>query len=226
LGRVNTVLIPKNTIYPTAKTQIFSTAADSQTSVEVHVLQGERPMAQDNKTLGRFMLDGIPPSPRGVPQVEVSFDIDSNGILNVSAKDKATGKEQSIRIEGSIGMSKEEIEKMKKEAELYAEKDKKKRELIEARNLADSLIYTWEKTVKDAGDKIDKGLKKEIEEKVEALKKVKDSDNIEEIKNKTTELSQTIQKVGAEIYKKTQTEGKSKDEKGKDVEEGEFKEKK
>lgn len=226
LGGVNTVLIPKNTIYPTAKTQIFSTAADSQTSVEVHVLQGERPMAQDNKTLGRFMLDGIPPSPRGVPQVEVSFDIDSNGILNVSAKDKATGKEQSIRIEGSIGMSKEEIEKMKKEAELYAEKDKKKRELIEARNLADSLIYTWEKTVKDTGDKIDKGLKKEIEGKVEALKKAKDSDNIEEIKNKTTELSQTIQKAGTEIYKKTQTEGKSKDEKGKDAEEGEFKEKK
>ncbi len=230
LGAVNTVLIPKNTTYPTGKSQIFSTAADSQTSVEVHVLQGERPMAQDNKTLGRFMLDGIPPSPRGVPQVEVSFDIDSNGILNVSAKDKATGKEQSIRIEGSIGMSKEEIEKMKKEAELHAEKDKKKRELIEARNLADSLIYTWEKTVRDAGDKIDKGLKKEIEEKIEALKKVKDSDDIEEIKNKTTELSQTIQKAGAEIYKTAQEAQKKEKpkekDKGKDVEEGEFKEKK
>ncbi|MBZ9577626.1 molecular chaperone DnaK [Patescibacteria group bacterium] len=230
LGGVNTILIPKNTIYPTAKTQIFSTAADSQTSVEVHVLQGERPMAQDNKTLGRFMLDGIPPSPRGVPQIEVSFDIDSNGILNVSAKDKATNKEQSIRIEGSIGMSKEEIEKMKKEAELHTEEDKKKKELIEARNLADSLIYTWEKTVRDAGDKIDKGLKKEIEEKVEALKKVKDSDNIEEIKNKTTELSQTIQKAGAEVYKvaqEAQKKEKPKEgDKGKDAEEGEFKEKK
>ena len=227
LGNVNTILISKNTIYPTAKTQIFSTAADSQPSVEIHVLQGERPMAQDNKTLGRFILDGIPPSPRGIPQIEVTFDIDSNGILNVSAKDKATGKSQSIRIEGSIGISKEEIEKMKKEAELHTEEDKKKRELIEARNLADNLIYTWEKTVRDAGDKIDKDLKKEIEEKVEALKKVKDGDNIEEIKGKTTELSQIIQKAGAEIYKaakEPQKEEKPK-EKGKDAEEGEYKEK-
>jgi len=229
MGAVSTVLIPKNTIYPTAKTQIFSTAADSQTSVEVHVLQGERPMAQDNKTLGRFMLDGIPPSPRGVPQIEVSFDVDSNGILNVSAKDKATSKEQSIRIEGSIGMSKEEIEKMKKEAELHTEEDKKKKGLIEARNVADNLIYTWEKTVKDTGDKIDDGLKKEIEEKAEVLRKVKDSDNIEEIKNKTTELSQIIQKAGAEVYKaaqEAQKKEKPKEKnKGKDAEEGEFKEK-
>jgi len=229
MGGVSTVLIPKNTIYPTAKTQIFSTAADSQTSVEVHVLQGERPMAQDNKTLGRFMLDGIPPSPRGVPQIEVSFDVDSNGILNVSAKDKATGKEQSIRIEGSIGMSKEEIEKMKKEAELHTEEDKKKKGLIEARNVADNLIYTWEKTVKDTGDKINDGLKKEIEEKAEALRKVKDSDNIEEIKNKTTELSQIIQKAGAEVYKAAQEAQKKEKpkekDKGKDAEEGEFKEK-
>jgi len=226
LGNVNTILISKNTIYPTAKTQIFSTAADSQTSVEIHVLQGERPMAQDNKTLGRFILDGIPPSPRGIPQIEVTFDIDSNGILNVSAKDKATGKSQSIRIEGSIGISKEEIEKMKKEAELHAEEDKKKRELIEARNISDSLIYTWEKTVRDAGDKIDKNLKKEIEEKVEALKKIKDGGDIEEIKNKTTELSQAIQKVGAELYKETEAEEKKpKGDKGKDAEEGEYKEK-
>ena len=229
MGAVSTILIPKNTIYPTAKTQIFSTAADSQTSVEVHVLQGERPMAQDNKTMGRFMLDGIPPSPRGVPQIEVSFDVDSNGILNVSAKDKATGKEQSIRIEGSIGMSKEEIEKMKKEAELHAEEDKKKKGIIEVRNVADNLIYTWEKMVKDTGDKIDNGLKKEIEEKAEALKKVKDSDNIEEIKNKTTELSQIIQKAGAEIYKAAQEAQKKEKpkekDKGKDTEEGEFKEK-
>lgn len=225
LGRVNTVLIPKNTIYPTSKTQIFSTAADNQTSVEVHVLQGERPMAQDNKTLGRFILDGIPSAPRGLPQIEVAFDIDANGILNVSAKDKATAKVQSIKIEGSIGMSKEEIEKMKKEAELHLEEDNKKKGLIEARNLADNLIYTWEKTVREAGDKIDEGLKKEIGEKAEALKKVKDGDNIEEIKKKTEELSQAVQKAGAEIYKKAEPEKKAKDEKGKDAEEGEFKEK-
>jgi len=226
LGSVNTVLIPKNTIYPTAKTQIFSTAADNQTSVEVHVLQGERPMAKDNKTLGRFMLDGIPSAPRGLPQIEVSFDIDSNGILNVSAKDKATNKEQSIRIEGSIGMSKDEIEKMKKEAELHSEDDRKKRELIEARNLADNLIYTWEKTNRDAGDKIDDSLKKEVQEKIDELKKLKEKDKIEEIKSKTNDLSQAMQKAGAELYKKT-PEQKPKDEnKSKDAEEGEYKEKK
>jgi molecular chaperone DnaK len=145
LGGVNTILIPKNTTIPTSKTQIFSTAADNQTSVEIHVLQGERPMAADNKTLGRFILDGIPPAPRGVPQIEVTFDIDANGILNVSAKDKATGKSQSIRIEGSCGLNKEEIERMKKEAELHAAEDQRKRELAEVRNLADNLIYTTEK---------------------------------------------------------------------------------
>ncbi len=225
-GRVNTILIPKNTTYPTDKTQIFSTAADSQTSVEVHVLQGERPMAKDNKSLGRFILDGIPPSPRGMPQIEVIFDIDTNGILNVSAKDKATGKNQSIRIEGSVGISKEEIEKMKKEAEIHAEEDKKKKELIEAQNLADNLIYTCEKTLREVGDKIDEGLKKEIEEKIKELKKAKDGANIEETKSKTSELSQTIQKAGAEVYKKTQVEKEDKKEdKGKDAEEGEYKEK-
>ncbi len=226
LGGVNTVLISKNTTIPTAKTQIFSTAADNQTSVEVHVLQGERPMATDNKTLGRFILDGIPPSPRGIPQVEVTFDIDANGILNVSAKDKATQKTQSVRIESSIGISKEEVEKMKKEAELHVAQDQKKKELIEVKNLADNLIYTCEKTLRDAGDKISSDSKKEIEEKIEALKKVKDSDNIEEIKSKTSELSQVIQKVGAELYKKTQAEEKKpKEDKGKDAEEGEYKEK-
>ena len=208
LGNVNTVLIPKNTIYPINKTQIFSTAADSQTSVEIHVLQGERPIAGDNKTLGRFILDGIPPSPRGIPQIEVSFDIDSNGILNVSAKDKATGKSQSIRIEGSIGISKEEIEKMKQQAEIYAEEDKKKKELIEARNLAENLIYTWEKTNKDSGDKISSALKKQIQEKIEELNKVKDKDDIEKIKTKTQELSQIMQKAGAELYKQNQQEKK------------------
>ena len=200
LGQVNTVLISKNTTVPTAKTQVFSTAADNQPSVEVHVLQGERPVAEGNKTLGRFILDGIPPSPRGIPQIEVTFDIDANGILNVTAKDKATSKEQSIKIEGSTGISKEEVEKMKKEAEVHAAEDKKKQEAVEAKNLADNLIYTTEKTLREAGDKVTADVKKEIEEKIEALKKVKDSDNIDEIKSKSSELSEAIQKVGAELY--------------------------
>jgi len=226
LGGVNTILISKNTTIPTAKTQIFSTAADNQTSVEVHVLQGERPMATDNKTLGRFILNGIPPSPRGIPQIEVTFDIDANGILNVSAKDKATQKTQSIRIESSIGISKEEVEKMKREAELHGTQDQKKKEIIEVKNLADNLIYTCEKTLRDAGDKISSDSKKGIEEKIEALKKVKDSDNIGEIKSKTSELSQAVQKVGAELYKKTQAEEKKpKENKGPQAEEGKYKEK-
>jgi molecular chaperone DnaK len=200
-GGVDTILIPKNTTVPTAKTQVFSTAADSQTSVEVHVLQGERPLAQDNKTLGRFILDGIPPAPRGMPQVEVSFDIDANGILNVSAKDKATGKIQSIKIEGSSGISKDEIERMKKDAELHASEDKKKQEAIEVKNTADALIYTSEKTLKDAGDKVKPEDKKTVEEKINNLKESQKSDNIDDIKAKTKELSETIQKVGAELYK-------------------------
>ena len=202
LGGVNTAMISKNTTIPSSKTQIFSTAADNQTSVEVNILQGERPMATDNRSIGRFILDGIPLAPRGLPQIEVTFDVDANGILTVTAKDKATGRSQSIKIEGSIGLSKEEIEKMKKEADLHTEEDKKKRELIEARNLADNLIYTWEKTAREAGDKIDKNLKKEIEDKVAELKKTRDSDNIEEIKTKTQELSQAMQKAGADLYKK------------------------
>ena len=205
LGGVNTVLIPKNTTYPHDKTQIFSTAADSQPSVEIHVLQGERPMAADNKSLGRFILNGIPPAPRGIPQIEVSFDIDANGILNVSAKDKATSKSQSIRIEGSSGLSKETVEKLKKEAEEHVEEDQKKKELIEARNLADNLIYTTEKALKEAGDKVSQDSKKEITQRITDLKKVKDGDNIEEIKAKTSELSQAIQKLGAELYKKKKT---------------------
>jgi len=219
LGQVNTILIPKNTTYPTDKIQVFSTAAENQPSVEIHVLQGERPMAPDNKTLGRFILDGIPPAHRGIPQIEVTFDIDTNGILNVSAKDKATGKEQSIRIEGSCGISNKEVEKMKKEAEVHAAEDKKKQELIEAKNMADNLVYTTEKTLREAGDKVSAEAKKEIQEKSEALKKVKESDNIEEIKSKTSELSQAIQKVGAELYKQ-------KPEEKKGPEEGEYKEKK
>jgi len=230
LGGVNTILIPKNTTVPAGKTQIFSTAADNQSSVEIHVLQGERPLAINNKSLGRFMLDGVPPSPRGVPQIEVSFDIDANGILNVSAKDKATGKSQSIRIEDSCGLSKEEVEKMRKEAEVHAAQDQQKKELIEARNLADNLIYTSEKTLKEAGDKVSQEPRKEIEEKIADLKKVKDSDNIEELKTKTQDLSQAIQKIGSEMYKATQEkkpekkEEEKKDDKEK-PEEGEYKEK-
>jgi len=228
LGGVNTFLMPKNTTYPHAKTQIFSTAADGQTSVEIHILQGERPMASNNKTLGRFILDGIPPAPRGIPQIEVTFDIDANGILNVTAKDKATGKSQSITVEGSCGLSKEEIERMKKEAELHTEEDRKKKELIEVKNTADALIYAAEKSLKEAGDKISADSKKEIKERITALKKIKDSDNIEEIKAKTSELSQSIQKIGAELYRAAgpkEKEGKEKpDEESRGPEEGKYKE--
>jgi molecular chaperone DnaK len=223
LGGINTNMIPKNTTIPTSKTQIFSTAADNQPSVEINVLQGERPMAADNRSLGKFILDGIPPAPRGVPQIEVTFDIDANGILTVTAKDKATGKSQSIRIEGSVGLSKEEIERMKREAELHAEEDRKKRELIEAKNSADNLIYTTEKTLRETGDKISPERKKEIEEKLSELKKIKDSDNIEEIKQKTSQLSQVIQKVGVEMYKAA-SEEKPKEEKEPKAEEGEYRE--
>jgi molecular chaperone DnaK len=201
MGEVNTILIAKNTTVPTAKTQVFSTASDNQTSVDIKVLQGERPMANDNKVLGIFRLDGIPPAPRGLPQIEVSFDIDANGILNVSAKDKATGKTQSIRIEGSTGLSKDEIERMKKDAELHAEEDKKKQALIEAKNQAEALIYTSEKTIKDAGDKVSEDLKKPVNDKITALKDAQKSDNIDLIKKAVEELSTEIQKVGAELYK-------------------------
>ncbi len=228
-GGVNTILIAKNTTVPTAKSQVFSTAADNQTSVEVHVLQGERPMAQDNKTLGRFILDGIPASPRGIPQVEVSFDIDANGILNVSAKDKATNKVQSIRIEGSSGISKEEVERMKKDAEMHAGEDKKKQESIEVKNIADSLIYTSEKTIKDAGDKVKPEDKKTIEDKISALKEAQKSDNIDDIKAKTKDLSDAIQKIGAELYKQQpqqdQPENKEKPKEDNNAEEGKYTEK-
>ncbi|MBU0649424.1 Hsp70 family protein, partial [Patescibacteria group bacterium] len=210
LGGVMTKLIEKNTTIPTSKTQIFSTAADSQTSVEVHVLQGEREMAAGNKTLGRFILSGIPPAPRGVPQVEVSFDIDANGILNVSAKDKATGNEQKITITASSGLSKEEIEKMKKDAEAHAEEDKNKKEAVETKNMADTMAYTAEKMLKDAGDKAPEADKKAVEEKIEALKKVKDGDDMEAIKKAADELNSAAQKVGAAMYQSEQAKQQEK----------------
>ncbi|PIP74442.1 MAG: molecular chaperone DnaK [Candidatus Levybacteria bacterium CG_4_9_14_3_um_filter_35_16] len=200
LGSVSTPLITKNTTIPTSKSQVFSTAADNQTQVEINVLQGERPMAADNKSLGRFILDGIPSAPRGVPQVEVSFDIDASGILNVKAADKATGKEQSIKITGSTGLTKEEVEKMTKEAEMHASEDAKKKEKVESKNAADSLIFTAEKTLKDAGDKVNDNVKKEIEEKITALKGVLDSGSKEDLETKTKELSESLQKVGQAMY--------------------------
>ena len=227
LGGVNTILIPKNTTIPTSKTQIFSTAADNQTSVEIHVLQGERPMAADCKTLGRFILDGIPPAPRGVPQIEVTFDIDANGILNVSAKDKATGKEQSIRIEAQSGLSEEEIERLKREAEEHRAEDERKRKLIEEKNRAESLIYTANKTLRDLGDKIEESLKKEIEEKINELNKAAQGEDIEEIKRKEEDLSLVLQKIGSQMYQQKEEgkeDKKDSDNKG-DVEEGEFKQK-
>jgi molecular chaperone DnaK len=220
LGGVMTRLVEKNTTIPAAKSQIFSTAGDNQPSVEIHVLQGERPMASDNKTLGRFILDGIPPAPKGIPQIEVTFDLDANGVLNVSALDKATNKKQSIRIEASSGLSKEDIEKMKKDAELHAEEDKKKKETVDVRNAADTLIFTTERTIKEFGGKIKEENKKEIEEKIEALKKIKDGDDIEAIKKASDALSQAIQKVGTELYK-AQQEAQKKDDKNPDIQEGE-----
>lgn len=200
MGGVFTPLIEKNTTIPTQKSQVFSTAADNQTSVEIHILQGERPMASDNKTLGRFMLDGIPPAPRGIPQVEVSLDIDANGILNVSAKDKATGKVQSVRIEASTQLSKEEIETLKQEAAAHAEEDAKKRLLIEARNHAEQLVYTAEKSLKDAGDNVSDDIKKPVQEAIDALKAVKDGEDAEVITTKTETLSNELQKIGSAMY--------------------------
>ena len=200
LGSVATPLINRNTTIPTSKSQVFSTAADNQTSVEINVLQGERPMANDNKSLGKFHLDGIPPAPRGVPQIEVSFDIDASGILSVSAKDKATGKSQSIRITGSTGLSKDEIAKMQKEAEAHADEDSKVKEKIEVKNQADSLIYTSEKALRDAGDKVKPEIKTSVEEKIKALKDVLEKGTKEEIATKTKELSDTLSKVGEAMY--------------------------
>ncbi|MBI3981101.1 Hsp70 family protein, partial [Candidatus Microgenomates bacterium] len=190
----------RNSTVPTSKSQVFSTAADNQTSVEINILQGERPMAADNKSLGRFILDGIPPAPRGVPQIEVTFDIDANGILNVTAKDKATGKAQSIKITGSTGLSKDEIDKMTREAETHADEDKEKMEKVETRNKADTLIFTAEKSLKDAGDKVPADVKKNVEEKVAALKSILDTGSKDELNAKSEELSQVLSQIGSNMY--------------------------
>jgi molecular chaperone DnaK len=204
LGGVATPLIPRNTTIPTAKSQIFSTAADNQPSVEIHVLQGERPMAADNRTLGRFMLDGILPAPRGMPQIEVTFDIDANGILNVRAQDKGTGKEQKITITASSGLSKEEVDRMQKEAEMHASEDSKRREEIETKNMADSLAYQAEKLLRDNKDKIPAELNTEAEEKIAAVKSALNGDDIEAIKKATEELNATMQKIGQAVYQQQQ----------------------
>ena len=201
LGGVATKLIEKNTTIPAQKSQVFSTAADNQTSVEIHITQGERPMASDNKSLGRFVLEGIPPAPRGMPQVEVSFDVDANGILNVTAKDKASGKTQSIRIEASSGLSKEEIEKMQKEAELHAEEDKKKKDAADVKNTAEMAMFTAEKALKDAGDKVPADVKASVEAKLADLKTAKEGSDVEALKHATEALSQELMKIGEAMQK-------------------------
>jgi molecular chaperone DnaK len=206
LGGVSTRLIEKNTTIPTKKSQIFSTAADSQPAVSIHVLQGEREMAAGNKTLGRFELVGIPPAPRGVPQIEVAFDIDANGIVNVSAKDQATGKEQSIQITASSGLSKEEIEAAEREAEMHADEDMKKKELVEARNAADSLIYATEKSIKDLGDKVDEEIKGKAEAAIEPLRKAMEGEDPEEIKRLSEELTQASHKLAEAMYQQASAE--------------------
>ena len=204
LGGVFTKIIERNTTIPTTKKQIFSTAADNQTSVEIHVLQGERAMAADNKTLGRFILDGIPPAPRGVPQIEVSFDIDANGIVKVSAKDLGTGKEQRITITASSGLDQSQIEEMVRQAEKYAEEDRKRRELADARNQADSLAYNAEKSLKDLGDKVDPAKAEEIRRAVADLRSVAQGEDLEKIKQASEKLTGYLHELSAKLYEQAQ----------------------
>ena len=223
LGGVATPIIERNTTIPVSKSQIFSTAADNQSQVEIHVVQGERPMAKDNKSLGRFILDGIPPAPRGIPQIEVTFDIDADGILNVSAKDKATGREQSITITASSGLSESEIEEMMKEAERHAEADRKLRELQEARNQADSTVYSAEKLLRDYGDRLPEDAKKRTQEKIDEVRKVMESDDTARIRTATDELMHEVQQLGAQMYQAGGATGDQPggDQGGEDVVEGE-----
>ncbi len=207
LGGVFTKLIERNTTIPTSKSQVFSTAADGQTSVEIHVLQGERPMATENKSLGRFILDGIPPAPRGMPQVEVTFDIDANGILNVSAKDKATGKEQRITIQASSGLNKDEIDRMVKEAELHAADDAKRKDEVEARNVGDTAAYQAEKMLGELGDKVPAEIKSEVEGKIAAVRSALQGQDVQYIRRATDELNQSLQKIGQHMYGQQQQEG-------------------
>ncbi len=226
LGGIGTKLIEKNTTIPASKSQVFSTAADNQTSVEIHIVQGERPMASDNKSLGRFILDGVPPAPRGMPQIEVSFDVDANGILNVTAKDKATGKSQFIKIEASSGLKEEEIKKMQQDAELHAEEDKKKRETVDVKNTAEMIIYTAEKAIKDNEAKIPATLKDEVNNKITTLRGVKDGTDVEAIKKATEDLSTEMSKIGEAMAKaepETPPTGETKTEEN-PVRDAEFKE--
>jgi molecular chaperone DnaK len=240
LGKVATPLIERNTTIPTRKSQIFSTASDSQSQVEINVLQGERPMAEDNKSLGRFILDGIPPAPRGIPQIEVTFDIDANGIINVTAQDKATGRSQHITITASSGLSETEVERMRTDAEAHAEEDRIRKELIEARNAADSAVYTAEKAIRDLGDKIPGDIKSRVEDEVAKVRQVMDSEDAETIRQATEKLMQEVQQLGASAYQQPEPEaeappgdevsgqdgsgekGPEQDGNGEDVVEGEF----
>jgi molecular chaperone DnaK len=233
LGRVATPLIERNTTIPTRKSQIFSTAADGQTSVEIHVVQGERPMANDNKSLGKFILDGIPPAPRGVPQIEVTFDIDANGILNVSAQDKATGREQSMQIIPSSGLADEEVEQMVQDAERHREEDRKHKEEIETRNTADNTVYTAEKFLKEQGDKVPDDVRTGVEPKIAALKKAMDGSDVDTIRQLTEELGEALQQMGAAMYQSAGAEApppppggesESPGDEDEDIVEGEFSE--
>jgi molecular chaperone DnaK len=228
LGHVATALIERNTTIPTKKSQIFSTAADGQTQVEIHVLQGERPMAVDNKTLGRFILDGIPPAPRGIPQVEVTFDIDADGILHVSAQDKATGREQSITITASSGLSNEEVERMVQEADRHRQDDTKRREEVELRNNTDSLIYQAEKLLRDQGDKIPEDIKSEVQAKIEECRSALATNELTRIQQTAEGLSESIQKIGAAMYEQPEAPPEAQEEPPRadeeDVVEGEFSE--
>jgi molecular chaperone DnaK len=207
LGGVATRQIERNTTIPTRRSQVFSTASDSQTQVEIHVLQGERPMAMDNKSLGKFILDGIPPAPRGMPQIEVTFDIDANGILKVTAQDKATGRSQHITITASSGLSDSEVEKMRKDAELHADEDRKRKELIEVRNNADNTTYAAEKALRDLGEKVPADIRSEVEAKVAEVKKVAEGEDVAAIKSATESLGQSIQKIGASVYQDPNVSG-------------------